>query len=105
MAPSPTESAFHNRQLRQWQQQVSLAASAAAGSPGSSSEVGCGSPISPVSHVGYSPVPDSLIPFSTRSWPLPRTAEIQWYQAPASRAVPRRTAGTDGTNLGPVVPR
>ena len=35
MAPSPTESAFHNRQLRQWRLQVSPAVSAAAGSPGS----------------------------------------------------------------------
>ena len=99
MAPSPTESAFHNRQLRQWRLQVSPAVSAAAGTwqfrqqqaPGSSSGVGCGSPISlvnlvspvspvrtgspgspgstgstvsPVSPVGYSPAPDSLIPFS-----------------------------------------
>ena len=70
MAPSPTESAFHNRQLRQWRLQVSPAVSAEAGSPGSSSGVGCGSPISlvssvsPVSPVGYSPAPDSLIPFS-----------------------------------------
>lgn len=76
MAPSPTESAFLNRQLRQWRLQVIPAVSAEAGSPGSSSGVGCGSPVSPVgsislvssvspvSPVGYSPAPDSLIPFS-----------------------------------------
>ena len=76
MAPSPTESAFHNRKLRQWRLQVIPAVSAEAGSPGSSSGVGCGSPISlvssvspvspvgSVSPVGYSPAPDSLIPFS-----------------------------------------
>ena len=76
MAPSPTESAFHNRKLRQWRLQVIPAVSAEAGSPGSSSGVGCGSPISlvssvspvspvgSVSPVGYSPaprLPDSIL--------------------------------------------
>ena len=65
MAPSPTESAFHNRKLRQWRLQVIPAVSAEAGSPGSSiSLVSSVSPVSPVSPVGYSPAPDSLIPFS-----------------------------------------
>ena len=77
MAPSPTESAFHNRKLRQWRLQVIPAVSAEAGSPGSSislvssvspvslvSSVSSVSLVSPVSPVGYSPAPDSLIPFS-----------------------------------------
>ena len=75
MAPSPTESAFHNRKLRQWRLQVIPAVSAEAGSPGSSGGVGCGNPIS---LVGYSPAPDSLIPFpgSPQSQPAGKAKEF-----------------------------